>query len=214
MYHDDLRAHLSPAEHRVFKKLRTPSLIQDYLDHSPINFELAGETNLSPRRVLREKRMHCLEGAVFAAACLAYHGKEPLLMDLRTQRYDDDHVVALFKENGLWGAMSKTNHAILRWRDPVYKTVRELAMSYFHEYFLWKNGKKTLRAYSKPFNLKKYGAGWVTDEKDLDYISIDLDDSPHFPIAPKNMMRKLRPASLIERKSLDNEEWHKKGYRN
>ncbi len=223
MYKDELRALLSPAERRVFNKLRTPELVQDYLDHSPINFEQRGETILSPRRVLQEKKMHCMEGALFAAASLAYHGREPLLLDLQTLRHDDDHVVALFsvvygsasgRKEKRWGAISKTNHSILRWRDPVYKTVRELAMSYFHEYFLFKNGKKTLRAYSKPFNLKKYGAGWVVAEEDLDHIAIDLDNSPHFPIAPSSVIKKLRRASLIERRSLNLEEWNKYSKKN
>lgn len=167
---------------------------------------------MSPRRVLREKRMHCLEGALFAAASLAYWGREPLLLDLQTYAYDEDHVVALFKENGRWGAISKTNHSILRWRDPVYKTVRELAMSYFHEYVMWTNGKKTLYAYSRPFNLKRYKVEqWVVSENDLNFIAEDLDASIHYPIAPKNILRHARPASKIERRALLLEEWNRDG---
>ena len=131
----------------------------------------------------------------------------PLLLDLQTVPHDSDHVVALFKEKGLWGAISKTNHTTLRFRDPVYKSVRELAMSYFHEYFL-ENGDKTLRAYSRPFNLKRYKpAAWVTAKEDLDFVAIDLDDSPHYPIAPKSVLRHARKATKVERKTLDIVEW-------
>ena len=128
-YAREMRALLSPAEHGVFKKLSTPQKIQDYLDHLPINFELVGETLYSPRRVLQENKAHCVEGALFAAAALCYHGQPPLLLDIQTTADDYDHVLALFKEEGRWGAISKTNHTILRWRDPVYKNPRELAMS-------------------------------------------------------------------------------------
>ena len=146
-------------EFEIFKKLDTPVKIQDFLDAIRINFEVKRETCRSPLMVLRHKEAHCMEGAMLAAACFWYNGQRPLLLDLKTmvrprspQEKDDDHVVALFKENGRWGAVSKTNHAGLRYRDPVYKTVRELALSYFHEYFL-DNGVKTMRSYSAPFSL-------------------------------------------------------------
>jgi hypothetical protein len=141
---------LSKEETLLFKKLKTPGTIQDYLDSLPSNFERRGETSRSPRLVLAHKEAHCFEGALFAAAVLWYHGKKPLLLDLKTGRGDFDHVVTLFKTNGYWGAISKTNHAVLRFRDPLYKTIRELALSYAHEYFL-DNGKKTLLSYSRPF---------------------------------------------------------------
>ena len=98
---------------------------------------------------------HCAEAAVFAAAALAYHGRPPLLMDIRALPRDQDHIVTLFRERGLWGAISKTNHAVLRWRDPIYRSVRELAMSYAHEYCL-PGGKKSMLSYSKPFSLARY----------------------------------------------------------
>ncbi len=209
-YLRELRALLSPAERLVFEKLRVPLDVQNYLDRLPINFELAGETIFSPRRVLREKTAHCVEGAVFAAASLAYQGRPPYLLDIQTVPHDDDHVVALFKEDGRWGAISKTNHTILRWRDPVYKTVRELAMSYFHEYIVV-DGEKTMRAFSKPFDLSRYAPEWVVAEDDLVDIIADLDDSPHFPIADKKTMRNLRWAQPIETKVLDITEWSKAG---
>ncbi|TSC69337.1 MAG: hypothetical protein G01um101456_242 [Parcubacteria group bacterium Gr01-1014_56] len=212
MYKNDLRALLSPREHTVFKKLSTPVRIQDYLEALPQNFsKKSGETCRSPRRILKEGRAYCLEGAIFAAAALAYHGREPLLMDLQTIDADQDHVVALFKENGLWGAISKTNNPVLRWRDPVYKSVRELAMSYFHEYFLYKDGRKTLRAYSKPFDLSRYSpARWVIAEGSLDWLAEEMDASPHLPLVPKHLIKKLRRATTLERQILDIEEWEKK----
>ncbi len=149
---------------------------------------------------------------MFAATSLAYHGREALLLDLQSTDNDLDHVVALFKENGYWGAISKTNHPVLRYRDPVYKNVRELAMSYFHEYFL-NSGKKTLRAYSRPFNLKKFKPEeWVVAKGNVDWLAEALDDSPHSPIAPNKNIKLLRKASKFEVKSADVVEW-KKNYK-
>src|SRR3989338_6871252 len=209
-YATQLRALLSPAERAVFEKLQSPVDVQNYLDRLPINFELAGDTIFSPRKVLREKKVHCVEGAVFAAASLAYQGKPPYLLDIQTVPHDDDHVVALFKEAGRGGAISKTNHTILRWRDPVYKTVRELAMSYFHEYIV-ADGEKTMRAFSKPFDLSRYAPEWVVAEEDLVDLIADLDDSPHSPVAPRSAMKRLRSAQPIEAKVFDITEWNKAG---
>lgn len=198
---------LSSAERKILKRLSTPQKIQDYLDTLPFNFEAEGETYMSPRRVLRDKTAHCLEGALFAASALAYHGARPLLMDLKTTSGDDDHVVTLFKQNGYWGAISKTNHAVLRWRDPIYKTMRELALSYFHEYFL-KTGRKTLHSYSAPFDLSKFAPEkWVTAEKDLDWLVERLDNSKHFPIVPKKNARLIRKASDVEIRTGEIVEW-------
>ncbi len=182
-------------EERLFKKLSTPAKIQDFLNTLPYNFETNGETCRSPREVLIHKKAHCLEGACLAAAVLWYHGEKPLLLDLRSTRNDLDHVVALFKKNGCWGAISKTNHAVLRYREPVYKTIRELALSYFHEYFL-DTGEKTMRDYSQPFSLISYGTEWVTSVEDLWDIGADLDDSPHISILPVGI--KLRRADKVE----------------
>ncbi len=188
---------LSPSEQRLFKKLRSPALIQDYLNTIPYNFEKGGETCRSPREVLLHNKAHCLEGAYLAAAILWYHGAHPLLLDLRSTVDDLDHVVALFKHNDYWGAISKTNHAVLRYREPIYKTIRELALSYAHEYFL-DSGDKTMRDYSKPFSLKKYGTDWITSAEDLWDIGADLDDSPHTSILPKGF-KPTRTADKIER---------------
>ncbi|MCX6820235.1 MAG: hypothetical protein NT019_03085 [Candidatus Adlerbacteria bacterium] len=206
-YAVQLKSVLSPAETALFKRLSSANKIQDFLDEMPINFEYQGDTIYSPRQVVAQGKAHCIEGALLAAVVLAYHGQRPLLLDLQTLPYDDDHVVALFKENGYWGAISKTNHAILRWRDPVYKTVRELAMSFFHEYYM-NDGVKTLRAFSRPFDLRRYAPGdWVVSEAPLERIAEELDDSPHFPILQGITKKSLRKASLAECKILDVVEW-------
>ncbi len=209
LYTTRLKKVLSPDEHRLFKKLNSPAKIQDFLDDMPINFETKGDTIYSPRQVLQYKKAHCLEGALFAAAVLAYHGHKPLLLDLQTLPYDEDHVVTLFKEESGWGAISKTNHAILRWRDAVYKTPREVAMSFFHEYFM-NDGVKTLTAFSKPFDLRAYKPEhWVVgeDHSRMEDLAIALDESPHFPIIAKPLRKKLRKTSKIEIKMLDFVEW-------
>jgi len=200
---------LTKKEVAIFRRLNTPRKIQDFLNKIPQNFERRGETCMSPRRILRENTAHCIEGALFASAVLWYHGKRPLLMHFVTIGKDQDHVVALFKENGLWGAISKTNHAVLRYRDPVYKTPRELAMSYFHEYFL-PGGRKNMLGYTEPIDLSKIGTGgWIIDEKDLWKINDLLFHTPHKPVAPKAAMRRLRPADAVERKYSDITEWGK-----
>lgn len=198
---------------RMFKKLTTPEKIQDFLDSMPINFEPDGETCASPLVVLERNSAHCIEGALVAAAALWYHGDRPLLLDLKTAKDDHDHVVALFKRNGRWGAISKTNHAVLRYRDAVYASPRELAMSYFHEYFL-DSGEKTLRSYSAPFNLLAYEHDWLISRENLWGIHDDLDDARHFPIAPPVALRRLRPASSVERKAGTLTEWKKPRIKN
>lgn len=212
-YAERMQRLLTPPERRVFEKLSTPQMIQDYLDTLPINFEMKGETCMSPRAVLRAKTAHCMEGAVFAAAALAYHGEKPLLLDFRTLPSDEDHVVALFRQNGYWGAISKTNHAILRFREPVYKNIRELAMSFFHEYLLW-SGTKSLRAYSKPFDLSRLPPErWVTAEEDLWWLVGALDKSRHFPTVPKKNLHLLRKAYPIELRAMELTEWKKQKLR-
>jgi hypothetical protein len=206
-YRRKLAAVLTPRERRQFDRLDTPQKIQDYLDKLPANFEPDGDTHMSPRRVLRAHVAHCTEGAMLAAACLAFHGYDAYLMDLRSLPADQDHVVTLFKQRGLWGAISKTNHAVLRWRDPIYKTPRELAMSYVHEYYL-KSGRKSLVSYSKPFRVTRYAPSrWVTAEDNLDWLIIALDDSPHAAIAPKATLKRMRRATQFERKVTDQPEW-------
>ncbi len=197
----------TPEELSLLRSLSSPTKIQAYLDTLAINFEKNGETCMSPRRVMREQKAHCIEGAMLAAAALWLHGEEPLLLDLKTMRGDDDHVVALYKRGGHWGAISKTNHATLRFRDPIYKTVRELAASYFHEYFLDSNGMKTLRSYSEPFSLKQFGIAWMTAEDELWPIARAIDKVTHYPLFPKENTAFIRLADSMERKAGKLTEW-------
>jgi len=200
---------LSPEELRILKPLKNPRKVQDFLDSLPVNFEKKGETYMSPRRALRAKKAHCFEGALLAALAFWLHGERPLLMDFTTTADDEDHVVALFKENGYWGAVSKTNHAILRYRDPVYSSPKELAMSYFHEYYMFEDGRKTLVSFSHPFDLSTLNPDWITDEKDLDRIADALDDSPHIKVVPKENAKRIRKASKIELEAGALTEWKK-----
>ena len=201
---------LSKTEFAILKKLSTPQKIQDFLETLPFNFEEDGDTYMSPRRVLREKKAHCIEGAMLAALALWIHGEKPLILDLKAHTSDVDHVVTLFKQNGYWGAISKTNHGVLRFRDPIYKTVRELALSYFHEYFLNTTGKKTLQGYSRPLNLKRFGTEWITTEEDLWIIADALDDTVHFPFIPQKNKALIRKATKVEREAGNITEWKKK----
>jgi len=202
-YRNALRALLTPAEHRLFARLATPQKLQVFLEKLPPNFELKGETCMSPRRALKARTVHCAEAAVLAVAVLIYHDKPAWLMDIRALPSDQDHIITLFKERGLWGAISKTNHAVLRWRDPIYRSPRELAMTYAHEYNL-DFGKKSMLAYSRPFSLARYSPKrWVIANEDLDWLMDALDDSPHESLAPKHALLQRRKSTRVELKSQD-----------
>ena len=174
-----------------------PAKVQDFLNTLRFNFEEKGETLKSPICTLRSGSAHCFEGALLGAYILSVHGFKPLIMHLQADKEDYDHVIAPFKINGLWGALSKTNHAVLRYREPVYKNIRELAMSYFHEYFL-DNGKKTLRQYSALFDLSKIKKNWIKEGDNLWWLDKKLDRVKHYNIAPKDVLKKLRKAEKIE----------------
>ena len=197
-------------EVRVFRQLNTPKKIQDYLNKIPTNFEHDRETVLSPRMVLRENRAHCMEGAMFAAAALRFQGHKPLVVDLTSVKDDDDHVITVFKHKGHWGAISKTNHAVLRYREPIYRSIRELVMSFFHEYFTNGDGKKTLRSYSMPVDLSRFDKiGWMTAEEDVWYVPEYLFEVQHKPILSRSQIAFLRKADAIEIKAGKIVEWEK-----
>lgn len=200
---------LSPEELKILKPLSTPQKIQDFLDALPSNLSRYSDSCSSPRMALRKGRAHCIEGAFIAAAALWLSGEQPLLLDLKARKPDFDHVVALFKQNGYWGAISKSNHPVLRYRDPIYRTVRELALSYFHEYILIKTGEKTLKSYSRPFSLKRFSTNWITSEQHLWDIALALDKSPHYQIVPQNQKRLIRKASTIEKQAGALSEWQR-----
>ncbi len=207
---------LKKEELAIIKKLNSPSKIQDFLDELPFNFEKKEETYRSPRAMLKAKEAHCFEGAVFAALCFAYHDTKHFLLDLKVKKSakeDSDHVVCVFEKNGFWGAISKTNHSVLRYRDPIYRNARELAMSYFHEYFL-DSGEKTLFSYSKPFDIwKKFGFEWITREDSLDEIAEYLDRVKHLPFVPEKNKKFIRKVGRTEIKGASIGEWNKNGKR-
>lgn len=202
---------LTRSEYSVFARLTTPCLIQDYLDTLPFNHEKSGETLMSPRRVVAEGKAHCLEGALVAATALWIHGEAPLIMNLssRLGKGDVDHIVTLYKRGGLWGAIGKTNHAVLRFRDPIYRTPRELALSFFHEWFMNTTREKTLECYSKPFDLSTIGTGWITEKSDLQNIDDILSARKHYFLVPKGNWRFVRKADRMELKAGQIIEWGK-----
>jgi hypothetical protein len=185
-------------EWRALRALRTPAGIQRALDAMP--YHLAGSA-WSPRRVLREGTAHCLEGAIFAAAALRVLGFAPLLLDLEAVQ-DTDHVIGVFRLRGHWGAIAKSNFSGLRFREPVYRTVRELVMSYFDDYINLR-GERTLRAYSRPVDLAGFDRshrGWMTSEDDLWWIAEHLVDVPHARLLTAAMTRNL---ARVDRRSLE-----------
>jgi hypothetical protein len=175
----------------VLRRLTTPERIQRFLDDQVgYNKEKDGPTCRSPRRVLRDRMAHCLEGALFGVAALRVQGWAPLLLDLEAVR-DDDHVLAIFRQRGCWGAIAKSNYAGLRFREPVYRTLRELAISYFEHYYNL-DGEKTLRSYSRPVNLRRFDrAHWMTAEEDLWPISDYLFQIPHRRLLTSGVVRRL-----------------------
>jgi hypothetical protein len=192
-------------------RLSTPIAIQDFLDALPMNFEKGGDTHRSPAQALRAKKAHCIEGALIAAAALWIADERPLVMDLWADEKKDgeDHIVALYKRDGYWGAVSKTNHASIRFRDPVYRTLRELALSYFHEWFLNTTGEKTLVAYSKPYDLSELGPGWVASAEPLWQLDDVFNDLPHYQLVPKGFKKYLRKADAMELAAGRLIEWEK-----
>ena len=186
-------------EAEILSRLDTPEKIQDYIGALPTNFEPEGDTCLSVVETLRKRRAHCIEGAFVAACALWVHGEPPLLMDLQA-RGDDDHVVTLFRHGRCWGAISKTNHVWLRWRDPVYRSLRELAMSYFHEYVM--ESKKTLRHYSRAVDLRRFDPKlWVTNTDNCWDVATACDDAKHYALLSPAQARRLRLRDAMEIKA-------------
>jgi hypothetical protein len=180
----------NPEEVKFLKQLGTPIKIQSFLDGLVYNSVIECR---SPRYVIKNRRAHCTEGAIFAAACLEFIGYPPLVADLKAEN-DDDHVIAVFKNRGCWGAVAKSNFTVLGFREPVYRTLRELAMSYFDFYFNTL-GEKTLRSYSLPYNLNRFNQiSWRTTDKDLDEIGNRLTDVKHISLITPAQIKNLSPA--------------------
>ncbi len=181
---------LTPAETKQLRRLSTPELTQAFLDRLTYNLEKVGETLRSPRRVLRDRTAHCAEAAFFAAAAFRVNGRPPLIVDLEAVR-DDDHVIAVHRERGLWGAVALSKFAGLRFRAPVYRTLRELVMSYFDDYYNW-DGERTLRRYSRPVSLARFDRiGWMTSQDDLWPIVDHLARVPHIRLLRDGADRRL-----------------------
>jgi len=180
----------TPGERAVFASLDTPEKIQRFLNR--LAYDPAPGT-ASPRRVLQERKANCFEGAMFAAAAFRFHDRPPLLVDMRSWN-DDDHVLAVFKHNGAWGCVAKSNYTVLRFREPVYRTIRELMMSYFDVFFN-PIGQKSLRQYSVPFDLRRFDdKNWMTTPDDVSWIGDALDRARHYRVMTPAQVRNLRRA--------------------
>jgi hypothetical protein len=186
--------HFEPRERRILSRLTTPARIQRFLDEDiGYNLEPHGATCYSPRTVLRRREAHCMEGALVGALALRLLGYPPLLVDLEAVR-DTDHVLAVYRMNGRWGAVAKSNYSGLRSREPVYRGIRELAMSYFEDYFN-PVGEKTLRTYSRPVSLRRFDRSirWMTTEDEVWAIPEYLCEIRHTPMLTPKMERSLAP---------------------
>ena len=187
--------------------MNTPAKIQSFLDALPYQY---ADTAWSPQRALRERKGHCLEGALLAAAAMRLNGHLPLVMDLEAV-HDDDHVLALYRERGLWGSVAKSNYAGLRFRSPIYRTLRELALSYFEHYYNLR-GERTLRNYSQAVNLTRLDSQhWMTSEEDVWCVAdpphrgatlpaLSRQGSPHAapPRPPQLRSRNARPDEALK----------------
>lgn len=177
----------TPAELRKMRSFKDPHGIQRFLDDLPYHLE---DTAWSPRRVLREETAHCLEGALFAAAALRVLGYPPLILDFEAE-HDTDHVIAIFKQRGHWGALARSNYTGCRYREPVYRSLRELAMSYFNTYFNMRGGR-SMRTYSRPVNLARFDdREWMTTEKPIWFIPIYLFEVKHYKLLTPAMIKGL-----------------------
>ncbi len=192
---------LARAEYALLRRLASPEKIQAFLNAIPINHEIGGETVLSVREVLRQRRAHCIEGAMVAACALWVHGEPPLVMHLDCHESDYPHVITLFRRDGAWGAISKTNGAPLRYRDPIYRSLRELALSYFHEYSN-RRGHKTLRSYSTSFDMRRLDPKlWVTATESCWKAHDRLVELRHYPLISKRQERLLTKRDAFERRA-------------
>lgn len=177
----------SPAELRRLRRMKDPHGIQKFLDAMPYHLE---DTAWSPRKVLAEESAHCLEGAIFAAAAMRANGYPPLLLDFEAD-HDTDHVIAIFRENGCWGAVAKSNYTGCRWREPIYRTLRELALSYFNSYFNLRR-ERTMRRFSRPVDLRRFDRQhWMTTDKPVWFIVDYLFKIKHYPLLTPEQVKRL-----------------------
>lgn len=190
---------LTRDETAQLRSLSTPARVQAFLDDLTYNLETSGETLRSPRRVLRDRTAHCAEAALLAAAAFRVHGRPPLIVDLEAVR-DDDHVLAVYRDGGLWGAVALSKFAGLRFRSAIHRTIRELVLSYFDHYYNW-DGERSLRAYSRPVSLARFDRNrWMTAEEDLWAVTDHLAVVAHTPIVPPSTERRL---ARLDRRSYE-----------
>ncbi len=182
------RSYLNKKELRVFSQLTSPMKIQNYLDSILYSDE---ERYRSPRSVLNDRKAHCYDGAIFASAALQMIGHIPLIVELLPNENDDDHILAIFRRGKYWGAIAKSNFTGLRYREPVYKSLRELVMSYFEPYFNIK-GERTLLGYTAPLDLNRFKKfNWLTEDSAMDIIGNALENTRKYRIVTSDMARKL-----------------------
>jgi hypothetical protein len=192
---------LTAREFGQLTRLTTPQRIQAFVNAIPTNHEVGGETVLSVREVLRQRRAHCIEGAFVAACALWIHGLPPLLMHLDCEPHDDPHALALFRTRAGWGAISKSNGVALRFRDPIYRTLRELALSYFHE-FCDRRGRRTMRSYSRTFDLRRVDPRlWVTCAEACTDVDERLGALRHYPLVSARRTSTLWHRDAFERRA-------------
>jgi len=181
-------------ERRLLKRLDRPARIQEFLDSIPYS---ADKFYRCPRRVIEDRKAHCFDGALFAAAALRRLGFPALIVDMHAVR-DDDHLIALFRRAGCWGAVAKSNFVGLRYREPVYRSLRELAMSYFEDFYN-PAGEKTLRTYTRPIRLARFDRlDWETRDEGLETIARHTDRVPRIRLITPALARGL---SLLDDRS-------------
>ena len=186
---------LTESEREIVATLSTPAKIQAFLDELPYSTE---HIYRCPLRVLRDRRAHCFDGALFSAAILRCLGNPPLILDMLPNDRDDDHMLAIYKSNGYWGAIAKSNFVGLRFREPIYRTLRELIMSYFEQFYNVER-EKTLRSYTLPLNLKAFDQlDWMTKDDFLERIAHRLDRVRRVPVLTEGMTSDL---SLVDERS-------------
>ena len=172
---------------KVLVGLESPPMIQAFLDRIPYS---ADPIYRCPRRVLEDRKAHCYDGALFATAALRRLGYPPLILDMHAMR-DDDHVLALYKRDGLWGAVAKSNYVGLRYREPIHRTLRELVMSYFEGFYNLRR-EKTLRSYTLPLNLRTFDRlDWMVRDEPLDMVAQRLDEIRHIPLLSERSIQGL-----------------------
>ena len=185
---------LTSAEVGRLRRLTPPWRIQKFLDD--LDYDVRGEGCRSPRRVLRERKVQCMDGALFAAAALRVQGEPPLILDLEAV-FDDDHVLAVYRRNGLWGSIARSNYSGLRFREPLFRSVRDLVLSYVEAYFNLRR-QKTLRRYSRPFDLSTFDRlDWMTTEENLWEIPNRLVGIRHYRLLSRAQERSLSSVSRV-----------------